>query len=299
MEWSIKLEARTGWCEVRTVQVGEIDRPSASLTDDRIGLSLDEAKRLLCEVQKHIVQSQVDEQVTRARICSDCLRTRRIRDRRTRTLQTLFGTVKVSAPRLKLCACVDKKCFDDLSFSPLSKLLPDRCTPELRRIQADLGARHSFREAARLLAALLPCSPPNHASIRNRLHRVAGEIEAAEGQLSATPPSEADPPEDAPPATPPTMMTRISLTFLELHSSIHRRRRHGVLSQGGRPGHRPVRRLPARHPWLVVMAGRRASSSRSFPGGESLRPRVAERAGHRVSRPRRGSKGIPAVDAAR
>jgi len=66
----------------------------------------------------------------------------------------------------------------DLSFSPLAQLLPDRCTPELRRVQADLGARHSFREAAQLLSTLLPCSPSNHATIRNRTHRVAAEIEA-------------------------------------------------------------------------------------------------------------------------
>jgi hypothetical protein len=62
---------------------------------------------------------------------------RRIRDRRTRTLQTLFGTVTASVPRLKLCACVDATGFRDVSFSPLSKLLPDRCTPELRRLQAN------------------------------------------------------------------------------------------------------------------------------------------------------------------
>jgi len=48
----------------------------------------------------------------------------------------------------------------------------------LRRVQADLGARHSFREAAQLLSTLLPCSPTNHATIRNRTHRVAAEIEA-------------------------------------------------------------------------------------------------------------------------
>jgi hypothetical protein len=68
--------------------------------------------------------------------------------------------------------------FVDLSFSPLAQLLPDRCTPELRRVQAELAARHSFREAAQLLSTLLPCSPANHATIRNRTHRVAAEIEA-------------------------------------------------------------------------------------------------------------------------
>jgi hypothetical protein len=67
--------------------------------------------------------------------------------------------------------------FVDLSFSPFTQLLPDRCTPELRRVQAELGARRSFREAAWLLCMLLPCSPTNHASIRNRMHCVAAEIE--------------------------------------------------------------------------------------------------------------------------
>jgi hypothetical protein len=71
-----------------------------------------------------------------------------------------------------------------VSFSPFSELLPDRCTPELRRLQAELGARHSFREAARLLGTLLPCAPPNHASVRNRLHRVAGDLHTEEARAA-------------------------------------------------------------------------------------------------------------------
>jgi hypothetical protein len=117
---------------------------------------------------------------------------RRIRDHRTRTLQTLFGTVKVDVPRLRLCACVDASGFVDLSFTPLSDLLPDRCTPELRRLQAELGARHSFREAARLLTASLPCSPANHASVRYRLHRIGKEIDATDGRMEAAPTSVAE-----------------------------------------------------------------------------------------------------------
>ncbi len=113
-----------------------------------------------------------------ARVCQECLTLRRQRDCRTRTIQTLFGTVKVDAPRISVCPCSNEMGLVDLSFSPLAQLLPDRCTPELRRVQADLGARHSFREAAKLLSTLLPCSPTNHATIRNRTHRVAAEIEA-------------------------------------------------------------------------------------------------------------------------
>src|SRR5262249_24315771 len=71
-----------------------------------------------------------------------------VRDQRTRVLQTLFGPVRVAAPRVKLHACVDKGGFSDVSFSPLSDLLPDRCTPDVRNVQAELGARHSFCEAS-------------------------------------------------------------------------------------------------------------------------------------------------------
>jgi hypothetical protein len=99
----------------------------------------------------------------------------------------LFGTVKVAAPRIRLCACADTLGLCDVSLSPLSHLLPDRCTGELRRLQTELGARHSFREATRLLETFLPCSSSNHASVRNRLHRVASRIEAVEAAAAPAP----------------------------------------------------------------------------------------------------------------
>lgn len=67
--------------------------------------------------------------------------------------------------------------FVDMSWSPLTELLPDRCTPELRWLQAELSARHSCREAARLLTTLLPCQPMNHATMRHRTHRVAADLD--------------------------------------------------------------------------------------------------------------------------
>jgi hypothetical protein len=55
-------------------------------------------------------------------------------------------------------------------------------------MHAELGARHSFTEAGRLLLTLLPCSPPNHTSLRNRLHRVSAMIEAVTPPLPAATP---------------------------------------------------------------------------------------------------------------
>ena len=76
-----------------------------------------------------------------------------------------------------MCPCQNDWGFVDVSLSPLADLLPDRCTPELRRLQAELSARHSYREAARLLSTLLPCDPMSHATMRNRTHRVAADLE--------------------------------------------------------------------------------------------------------------------------
>ena len=45
-------------------------------------------------------------------------------------------------------------------------------------MQAELGARTSFREAARILAALLPVGAANHASLRTRTHAVGQRLEA-------------------------------------------------------------------------------------------------------------------------
>ena len=96
----------------------------------------------------------------------------------------MFGTVQVAAPRTRLCSCAGTV---GASLSPPSELLPDRCTAELRHLHAELGAKHSSREATQLLETFLPCSPLNHASVCSRVHRVAERIEVAE----ATPPSPA------------------------------------------------------------------------------------------------------------
>ena len=71
------------------------------------------------------------------------------------------------------------------AYSPLTRLFPGNATPELRRLQAELGARYSFREAARLLNMLTPCAKQNHMTIRNRLTSVAEGLEDNCKQTSA------------------------------------------------------------------------------------------------------------------
>ncbi len=64
-------------------------------------------------------------------------------------------------------------------------LLTARCTPELERVQAELGARTSFRDGVRILESLLPASPAHHESLRTRTHAAALRIEADDQQAAA------------------------------------------------------------------------------------------------------------------
>ena len=59
------------------------------------------------------------------------------------------------------------------TISPLAYFFPDRATQELQWLHAQLGSRHSFCEAARLMKSFLPCHPPHHTTECDRLGRVA------------------------------------------------------------------------------------------------------------------------------
>jgi len=71
------------------------------------------------------------------------------------------------------------------TVSPVCTLLAARCTPELERVQAELGARTSFRDGVRILERLLPVFPTNHESLRARTHALATRLEADDRQAAA------------------------------------------------------------------------------------------------------------------
>jgi hypothetical protein len=184
MRWTVRLEARTGQGVVRTTALVTFHRPVVNGTLADLGLALSEAKAVLAKLQASMVQSQVVEHAARHRVCPRCRVPQPLKDRRTRRLQTLFGTVEVEAPRFRVCRCRLPTSTAG-TFSPVCALLTARCTPELERVQAELGARTSFREAARMLETLLPASPANHESVRTRTHAVALRLEAADRQAAA------------------------------------------------------------------------------------------------------------------
>ncbi len=185
MRWTVRLEARTNRGEVETTELATLSRPAMGGTLAEIGLTLAEAKALLAGLQASMLCGQVAEYAGHRRVCPECGVPQPLKGRRTRRLQTLFGTVEVEAPRFRVCRCRLPAPTAAVTFSPVCALLTARCTPELERAQAELGARTSFREAARILEALLPASPANHESVRTRTHAVALRLEAADRQAAA------------------------------------------------------------------------------------------------------------------
>ena len=127
-----------------------------------IGVLLAEAKTLLAKLQASMLFGQVAACAAHHRACAACGVLQPHKDRRTRGLQTLFGTVEGEAPRFKFWRCRQLAPMAEAAVSPVGALLTARCTPELERVQAELGARTSFRDDARILEALLPASPGNH-----------------------------------------------------------------------------------------------------------------------------------------
>ena len=186
MQWTVRLEARTSAGEVTTTELVTFSRPGVVGTLAEIGLMLAETKALLARLQASMLCGQVAAYVAHHRACAACGVLQPLKDRRTRRLQTLFGTVEVEAPRFKLCRCRQPAPMAKAAtVSPVCALLTARCTPELERVQAELGARTSFRDGARILERLLPVSPVNHESLRTRTHAVALQLEAVDRQAAA------------------------------------------------------------------------------------------------------------------
>ena len=164
-------------------EVGSIQRGMASPGPDDLGLRLAEAKDILHRLQLHLVQDQVDQASALDRACTGCGSRRSLHDHRRRVAATLFGQVALRQPRWRPCSCqrreADRSPGDAGRPNRASTLLSARVTPELARLQAELGARLSFREAARVMGLLLPASTAaNHTSVRRHLTKTADRLQA-------------------------------------------------------------------------------------------------------------------------
>ena len=149
MQWTVRLEARTSAGEVTTTELVTFSRPGVVGTLAEVGLMLAETKALLAKLQASMLCGQVAEYAVHHRACAACGVLQPLKDRRTRRLQTLFGTVEVEAPRFKVCRCRQPAPMAGATVSPVCALLTARCKPELERVQALLRSHEGLRRSGK------------------------------------------------------------------------------------------------------------------------------------------------------
>ena len=133
MQWTVQGE-------VKTTELPRFSRPAMAGTLAQVGLMLAEAKALLAKLQAGMLCGQVAEHADHHLVCLACGMLQPLKDRRTRRLQTLFGTVEVEAPRIRVCRCRVPALNAEVVFSPVCALLTARCTPELERVSLSVLA---------------------------------------------------------------------------------------------------------------------------------------------------------------
>jgi len=129
--------------------------------------------------------SNTSECSAERRACSHCGSRRRLQDVRSRQLLSVFGTVKVRAPRYLPGRCA---VTHPHTLSPVAEIMPDRCTPEYERIVAKMGSLLPYARMGFLLSAFLPLDDiPAPETTRRRTLWVQCSVGAA-GRSRGSPP---------------------------------------------------------------------------------------------------------------
>lgn len=144
----------------------------------QLGLTLNEGKALLKDVQQAMVREQVNQYMGAHRHCADCGRLRGHKGAHTLVYRTVFGTLQLHSPRLYACACRTRA---TKSTSPLAEVLTERTAPELLYLENRCAAVMSFEASAALLEEVLPFSGTIsvagvHRKVQEMAERLDGEL---------------------------------------------------------------------------------------------------------------------------
>ena len=136
MEFRIWVEVYLAGRVLHRQLVAQVEREATGIGPEEIGLTLEEGKTVLRQVQAGVVHRQVEALQAAHRKCLQCGRKQRIKDRRKRCLRTSFGVVRVSCRRFLRCRCQGGR---RVTVWPLNGRQASGTTPELQHLYADLG----------------------------------------------------------------------------------------------------------------------------------------------------------------
>jgi hypothetical protein len=153
MEFRIWVEVCLAGRVLHRQLVAQVEREATGIGPEEIGLTLEEGKTVLRQVQAGVIHRQVEALQSAHRKCLHCGRQQPIKDRRRRCLRTTFGVVRVSCRRYFRCRCQGGK---RVTVWPLPGRQASGTTPELQYLFADWGSKMPYRRAATVLQGLLP-----------------------------------------------------------------------------------------------------------------------------------------------
>ena len=98
MVWVVKLEEVIDGKVVRRSKVAILDRPTQLESLDDLGLRLEDAKRLLANIQTEVVTRQIEYDAEERSQCPDCGNRRKLKDYRLRKIDRLhhFASLRLS-----------------------------------------------------------------------------------------------------------------------------------------------------------------------------------------------------------
>jgi hypothetical protein len=173
MEFRILVEVRLAGRVLDRKLVAQVEREATGIVPEEIGLTLEEGKTVLSQVQAGVIHRQVEALQAAHRNCLQCGRKQRIKDRRKRCLRTIFGVVRVSCRRYHRCRCQGGK---RVTVWPLHGREVSGTTPELQYLYADWGSKVPYRRAATVLQELLP-GRVSHATLRRHTLKVGARLQ--------------------------------------------------------------------------------------------------------------------------
>jgi hypothetical protein len=142
---------------------------------EHLGLTLSEAKQLLNQLQRHMVQQQATAYLAAHTQCPACGTPLHVKEQTTRTVRTLFGVIILASPRLYHCRCQARPAT---TFRPLTALLTESTTPELLFLEAKWASLISYGLTARVLKDFLPVDERlNATTVQNHTLAVAQRCE--------------------------------------------------------------------------------------------------------------------------
>ncbi len=158
-------------------EIADVVRSEPTL--ETVGLTLEESKHVLQQLQQTIVDQQIAAYLDQQHACPRCGNHRQLKQRGTAPFRTLFGLVSVPNPRWEQCDC---QLHGAKTFRPLAALLPERTSPELLYLETKWAALAAYGVTSKLLHEVLPIDRKHcTATVRNHTLKAARRKEQALG----------------------------------------------------------------------------------------------------------------------